>query len=106
VARLARLVVIQGVALFVDNAPKDLHVYEAFIRPQELEAECRAHGLALGELRGSAPTPVRSLLRLAISGVVPRELEFRFTRTTSMGYSGVAQKVTKPATSRTHTIGG
>jgi 2-polyprenyl-6-hydroxyphenyl methylase/3-demethylubiquinone-9 3-methyltransferase len=93
---LAWLVVIQGVSLFVDNAPKDLHVYRAFIRPEELVAECRAHDLSVGELRGSAPTPLAALVRLAVTGAVPRELEFRFTRTTSLGYSGVAEKVTSP----------
>jgi 2-polyprenyl-6-hydroxyphenyl methylase/3-demethylubiquinone-9 3-methyltransferase len=99
---LAWLVVIQGVSLFVHNAPKDLHVYQAFIRPHELVAACRAKGLRVGEeqLRGSAPTPLAALLRLAMTGVVPRELEFRFTRTTSLGYSGVAEKVTGPIQSR------
>lgn len=89
---LSWLVVIKGVELFVRNVPRDLHVFSAFVRPAELSATCASHGLAIRELHGCAPRPSGALLRMIASGVVPRDLEFHFTRRVLTGYSGVAEK--------------
>jgi 2-polyprenyl-6-hydroxyphenyl methylase/3-demethylubiquinone-9 3-methyltransferase len=87
------LVVIKAVELFVANVPRDLHVLRAFVKPRELRAACAAHGLAVRDLRGCAPRASGALLRLAATGIVPPDLEFRFTRGTWAGYSGFAQKM-------------
>lgn len=86
------LVIIKGVELVVRNVPRNLHVLRMFIRPEELEATCAAHGLVTCELHGCVPRLSGALLRLVATGVVPRDLEFTFTRSTLTGYSGVAEK--------------
>ncbi len=89
---LSWLMIIKGVELVVRNVPRDLHVLEAFVKPQELEAACSAHGLEIGELHGCAPRISLAFARLLATGVVPRDFEFRFTRDTLTSYTGVAQR--------------
>jgi 2-polyprenyl-6-hydroxyphenyl methylase/3-demethylubiquinone-9 3-methyltransferase len=89
---LSWLVVIKGVELFVRNVPPDLHVLRAFVKPSELARICASRGLAVGELRGCAPTLSPSFFRMLATGIVPRDLAFHFTRDTVMSYSGVARK--------------
>jgi 2-polyprenyl-6-hydroxyphenyl methylase/3-demethylubiquinone-9 3-methyltransferase len=89
---LAWLVVIKGVELFVRNVPPDLHLLRGFIKPRELAQMCAAHDLAVQEVRGCAPRWSPALLRLAVTGIVPRDLEFRLTRRSFTSYTGLAQK--------------
>lgn len=90
------LVVIKGVEWFVRNTPRDLHVLRLFIRPAELAAMCRAHGLAMAELHGSRPRLRFPLIRMLLTGVVGDDVEFQFTRSLRLGYAGFACK-TAPA---------
>jgi 2-polyprenyl-6-hydroxyphenyl methylase/3-demethylubiquinone-9 3-methyltransferase len=92
--RLAWLVVIKGVEWFVRNTPKDLHVLRLFVKPEELEAMCAAHGLSLRALRGSAPRVLsRAFFAMLATGVVPEDFRFEFTASTRIAYTGFAEKV-------------
>ena len=86
------LVVIKGVELFVRNVPPYLHVLRSFVKPRELDDTCRAHGLDIRELHGCGPRVSGAFVRMLATGIVPRELEFRFTRNTLTGYSGIAER--------------
>jgi hypothetical protein len=45
------------------------------------------------EIRGFEPVALsRAFLRLLVTGSVPRDFAFRFTNSTTMGYTGVADK--------------
>jgi 2-polyprenyl-6-hydroxyphenyl methylase/3-demethylubiquinone-9 3-methyltransferase len=90
---LANLVVIKGVEWFVKNAPKDLHVLRLFRRPHELRAMLAANGLELVELRGSRPRFRWPLWRMLLTGRVGSDFEFTFTRSTAIGYTGIARKL-------------
>jgi 2-polyprenyl-6-hydroxyphenyl methylase/3-demethylubiquinone-9 3-methyltransferase len=90
---LSWMLVIKGVELFVRNVPRDLHVLRAFVKPRELETICAAHGLALGELLGCAPTLSPAFFRMLATGVVPPNFAFHFTRNALTSYSGVAEKL-------------
>ena len=90
--RLANLIVIKGVELFVRNTPRDLHVLRLFLTPEELATMCRAHGLAIAELRGSRPRFTWPLWRMLFTGRVGDDFAFTFTRSTAIGYTGYAQK--------------
>ncbi len=91
--RLAWLVVIKGVEWFVKNTPRDLHVLPLFLKPEEVRAMCATSGLEVRELRGSAPAVFsRAFWRMLATGVVPRDFEFRFTRSTRIAYTGLATK--------------
>jgi len=89
---LAWLVVIKGVEWFVRNTPRDMHVLRLFRAPRELSSLCRAHGLEIFELHGSRPRIGLPLLRMLATRVVPPDLEFTFTRSTRLGYTGYAVK--------------
>ncbi len=86
------LVVIKGVELFVRNVPHHLHVLRSFVKPDELDGACQAHGLAIRKLHGCGPRVSGAFFRMLATGVVPRELEFRFTRNMLTGYSGIAER--------------
>ena len=87
---LAWLVVIKGVEWFVRNTPPRMHVLRLFRSPRELARIFARHDLEIVELHGSRPRIGRPLLRMIASGVVPRDLEFRFCRSTKLGYTGYA----------------
>jgi 2-polyprenyl-6-hydroxyphenyl methylase/3-demethylubiquinone-9 3-methyltransferase len=90
---LAWLVVIQGVAWFVRNTPRDLHVLRLFLKPAELRAMCSASGLDVRELRGFAPVVFsRAFWRMIATGRVARDFRFEFTRFSRIAYAGFAQR--------------
>lgn len=90
---LAWLVVVKGVEWFVKNTPRDLHVARLFIKPDELRAMCTAHGLQVSLLRGFMPVVAsRAFLRLLLTRTVSKDFAFRFTRSTRIGYTGMAFK--------------
>jgi 2-polyprenyl-6-hydroxyphenyl methylase/3-demethylubiquinone-9 3-methyltransferase len=89
----AWLVVIKGVEWFVKNVPRDLHVLRLFLKPEEVRAMCEGNRLKVREIRGLQPTiPSGPLVRLLISGRVPPNFQFRFTKSTAIAYAGVAAK--------------
>jgi 2-polyprenyl-6-hydroxyphenyl methylase/3-demethylubiquinone-9 3-methyltransferase len=89
---LSWLVVIKGVEWFVENTPKGMHVLHLFLKPREVAAMCDRHRLDVVELRGSRPAVGAPLWQLVRSGKVPETFAFEFTRTTLLGYTGVARK--------------
>jgi 2-polyprenyl-6-hydroxyphenyl methylase / 3-demethylubiquinone-9 3-methyltransferase len=89
---LSWLIVIKGVEWFVRNTPRDMHVLRLFIKPSELDALCRAHGLERIELHGSRPLFDRAMWRMLRTGVVPEDFGFTFTSSPRLGYSGIARK--------------
>ena len=91
---LAWLVVIKGVEWFVKNAPKDLHVLELFLKPAEVRAMCEKHGLTIDAMRGFEPVvPSAAFFRLLLTGTVPNDFRFRFTRSTWIGFTGRARRL-------------
>jgi 2-polyprenyl-6-hydroxyphenyl methylase/3-demethylubiquinone-9 3-methyltransferase len=93
---LAWLVVIKGVEWFVKNTPDDMHVLHLFLTPQEVESMCRSHGLLPVELVGSRPLFGAALLKMLVTGEVPEDFGFTFSRSTRIAFSGFARK-TAPA---------
>jgi 2-polyprenyl-6-hydroxyphenyl methylase/3-demethylubiquinone-9 3-methyltransferase len=90
---LSWLVVIKGVEWFVRNVPRDLHVLRLFLKPEELRSMCAASHLEVDELRGFAPAiPSWAFFRMLGTGSVPKDFQFRFTKSTRIGYTGVATK--------------
>ncbi|HEY4831109.1 MAG TPA: bifunctional 2-polyprenyl-6-hydroxyphenol methylase/3-demethylubiquinol 3-O-methyltransferase UbiG [Waddliaceae bacterium] len=90
---LSKLVVIKGVEWFVKNAPKNMHVYDLFIRPKELEKILLENRLEMQILKGLAPR-VWSLpfWKMMITRTVPKDMKFVFTKSLSIGYCGLAIK--------------
>jgi len=90
---LSWLVIIKGVEWFVRNVPKDMHVLRLFLRPDELAAMCRAHGLEPREVHGSRPRFGRAMWKMLATGAVPDDFSFTFTRSTRLGYTGYAERI-------------
>ncbi len=93
---LAKLIVIDGVRLFVKNTPKDLHVLRLFVAPRDLETMCRRAHLQIAEMHGSRPRFDWPLWRMLATGKVGDDFAFTFTRSTALGFTGYARKVDFP----------
>jgi 2-polyprenyl-6-hydroxyphenyl methylase/3-demethylubiquinone-9 3-methyltransferase len=89
---LAWLVIIKGVEWFVPNTPPRLHVLRLFLKPTEVGAMCRAHGLGEVEMRGLRPRVGGAFWRMLLTRRVPGGFGFKFTRATRLGFSGCARK--------------
>lgn len=90
---LAHLIVIKGVEWFVANTPKDLHVIELFIKPRELHAWLRAHGLEKQAERGLRPVILqKAFWRMLWTGRVGKDFRFTWDKGTLLGYTGWARK--------------
>lgn len=90
---LSYLVVIKGVDWFVKNAPKDMHVYDLFITPEELKALCGKGGLDGVEFKGFAPKVFHGgFWKMLLTRRVPKNYAFEFTDNLSTGYCGLAVK--------------
>lgn len=91
---LSWLVVIKGVEWSVLNTPRNLHVYNLFLKPEELAGMCVRHGLAIEDLRGMRPRVFTwSFLKLLVTARVSDDFQFEFTRSTRVGYCGRARKM-------------
>src|SRR5262249_61892129 len=87
---LSCLAVIKGVDWSVKNTPRDMHVLRLFIKPAELAAMCRAHGLEPEQFRGMRPRVDGAFFRLLSTGRVGRDFRFVFTSSLRTGYLGYA----------------
>jgi 2-polyprenyl-6-hydroxyphenyl methylase/3-demethylubiquinone-9 3-methyltransferase len=99
---LANLIVIKGVAWFVDNAPDDLHVIDLFRSPDEVRAMCEASGMEVVLVHGSRPRFRWPLWRMLLTGKVGEDFAFTFTKSTAIGYTGFAKRSHLRATHGPH----
>lgn len=89
---LSYLLIIKGVEWFVQNAPKNMHVYPLFIKPSELGSLCQERGLHIQKLHGFRPNFSLPFFQMLITRKVPPNFSFRFTKDLSTGYCGFALK--------------
>ena len=90
---VAWLIVIKGIEWFVNNAPKNMHLYRLFIRPGEMVCMCEMAGLEVVKLAGVGPKLFSSaLLTLIRTGVPPADFKFSIRRSRLIGYIGYARK--------------
>ena len=90
---------IKGVDWFVKNAPRHLHLYRLFLKPEELRALCAANRLVVEDLRGVVPRVwSRAFMKLLGTGRVEEGFAFQFTRSLRVGYCGWARKMGSPST--------
>jgi len=90
---LSWLIVIKGVEWFVRNTPRNLHVLRLFLKPAELSASCERHGLGALELQGMRPVLGLPFLKMLLTRRVPADFSFTFTKSTRLGFSGMARKL-------------
>lgn len=76
----------------VKNTPKNMHVIELFIKPEELRKYCSEAGLDTVEIKGLKPVIGNIPLKSLFTGVVPEDMRFEFTRSLMISYLGYARK--------------
>ncbi|MBA3816680.1 MAG: 3-demethylubiquinone-9 3-O-methyltransferase [Parachlamydiaceae bacterium] len=90
---LSRMIVIKGVDWLVPNAPKDMHVYDLFITPEELKALCHKQHLQVELLRGFMPDIcAKAFWSSLFMRKVSPDLRFKFVNSLFAGYCGFAIK--------------
>jgi len=88
------LVVIKGVEWVVPNAPKNMHVYPLFIKPNELGACLESHGCQIQKLQGlSLEIRSKAFFRLLFKRKLLDDIAFKFSPSLKGGYVGIAQKL-------------
>ncbi len=90
---LAWLIVIKGVEWFVKNTPKNLHVLELFIKPENLKIMLEKSGFKDIKMSGHRPDFLTlPFFQMLFTGEVSDQFSFKFTRSLLIGYSGIAIK--------------
>ncbi|MBU6382935.1 MAG: bifunctional 2-polyprenyl-6-hydroxyphenol methylase/3-demethylubiquinol 3-O-methyltransferase UbiG [Verrucomicrobia bacterium] len=91
---LSYLLVIKGVEWFVPNAPKNMHVYPLFIKPEEFEEMCTERNLQIVNLQGFAPNLfAKPFWTLLFTRKIPPNMPFTFSKSLKTGYCGCAKKI-------------
>ncbi|HEY7371427.1 MAG TPA: 3-demethylubiquinone-9 3-O-methyltransferase, partial [Polyangia bacterium] len=62
------------------------------LKPREVRAACTAHGLEEPDIIGARPRLTLPFWQMLVTGRVARAFTFTFTRSTRLGYTGVARK--------------
>jgi 2-polyprenyl-6-hydroxyphenyl methylase/3-demethylubiquinone-9 3-methyltransferase len=90
---LSHLVIVKGVEWFVKNTPKNMHVYQMFIKPEELKSYCAKKRLQVEKCVGLAPSLAHSSFwKMLLTKRVPENFKFKFCRNLLTGYCGIAKK--------------
>lgn len=98
---LSYLLIIKGVEWCVPNAPKNMHVYPLFIKPEELREICLEQDLEIQKLLGFSPKAT-SVIQMALSRKISKNFEFCFSKSLATGYCGYAQKKLKETYGANH----
>lgn len=89
---LAHIVIIRMVELLVKNTPKNMHVIELFIKPEELVEFCRANQMQVQEMTGIRPLLSTVTAKGLFSRTVPENFRFTLTKSLKLSYLGYALK--------------
>lgn len=90
---LSYFMIIKGVEWCFSNAPKNIHVYPLFIKPEELSKICENHGMEVGEIKGMRPDySSKAFWKMVFTRNVEDDFRFVFTSSLKTGYSGWALK--------------
>lgn len=89
---LSHVIVIKLLEWFVKNTPKNMHVINLFIKPEELKNYCKDVGMEVMGMVGLRPKISTFDWNMIKTGVISRKLEFTLTKKTRISYLGVARK--------------
>lgn len=91
---LSYFMVIKGVEWCFANAPKNMHVYPLFIKPDELKDLCENHQMKVEEIKGVRPDFARSSFwKMVLTRKVEGDFRFVFTSSLKTGYSGFSSRL-------------
>lgn len=90
---LSHFVIIKLVEWLVKNTPKNMHVIDLFIKPEELKDYCLQAKMQTIEIVGIRPVFSTISLASIFSGIVPKSLRFKIIKSLKLSYMGFAQKL-------------
>lgn len=91
---LSYFMIIKGVDWCFSNAPKNIHVYPLFIKPEELTEFCKNHGLEVKEIKGMRPDfSQKAFWKMVFIRKVEEDFRFIFTDSLKTGYSGYSLRI-------------
>lgn len=89
---LSYLIVIKGIEWFVKNTPKNMHVYNLFIKPKKLFNTLDSFGYSDIKTYGLAPQIFsKEVFKLIFTGIVAETFPFHITTSSIIGYIGCAR---------------
>lgn len=89
---LSYLMVIKGVEWFVENTPKNMHVYHLFLTPEKVSSLCKMVHLQVDTLLGLRPKFHLPFIKMIFTKKVPSDFSFVFSKSLLTGYCGIAKK--------------
>ncbi|MBS0652162.1 MAG: 3-demethylubiquinone-9 3-O-methyltransferase [Verrucomicrobia bacterium] len=90
---LSYLLVIKCVEWLVPNVPRNMHVYNLFIRPDELKSMCLKSGLHMRSIQGLMPDMKSAgFWKSFVKRKVSSDFRFAFTPSIKVGFVGFACK--------------
>ncbi len=90
---ISYILIIKGVDWFVQNAPKNMHVYDLFVSPKDLRKSMQTSGVKVEKIRGLRPKFCqRAFLQLLLRRTVDEEFAFTFSNSLTTGYVGYGCK--------------
>lgn len=90
---LSWLLAIKCLEWFIKNTPKNMHVINLFITPEELKNYCSQAGMEVLSMVGLRPVLSTISWEMIRTGVVCKDMEFALTKGTKLSYMGVAKKL-------------
>jgi 2-polyprenyl-6-hydroxyphenyl methylase / 3-demethylubiquinone-9 3-methyltransferase len=91
--RFSELVVIDLVEKFIKNTPKNMHVIDLFIKPEEARSYCQEAGMEVESMTGIRPVFSSVGVKTMMTGVVSPRMRFKLTHNMLISYMGVARKL-------------
>ncbi|MCB1117788.1 MAG: 3-demethylubiquinone-9 3-O-methyltransferase [Chlamydiia bacterium] len=86
---LSNLMIIKAVEWFIPKTPKNMHVYDLFIKPTELEYMCLKSGFEKPQFVGLRPDLLsKGVWRMVLKQRVESDFTFKFCKSLSTGYCG------------------
>lgn len=89
---LTKLIIIKAVEAFVPNTPKNLHVYELFLKPEEVWKFLRNAGLKPTLSTGIKPKIDRAFFKSIMTRRLDERFDFELIPSHKLAYLGVATK--------------
>lgn len=90
---LSKLLVIHGVEILVKHCPQNLHVYELFIKPEELSKMIERQGGLVLETIGFLPKFFsKAFWKSVVKRSIEPKLEFARVKSRAVSYGGIARK--------------
>ncbi len=88
---LSYLLAIKALEWFIPNAPKDIHIYNLFIKPKELQKLCQQVGMKVESMNGVRPCLTAKVVKQVLfEKRVTEDFIFEFCKSLKAGYCGYA----------------